>query len=106
MLYGYPPLFNIMDQEITEQTVIYKLGQIESQLANIAVKMTEQSANFQADFKDIKRIQEEQDKRIKKLEDVQEGVRNWLLGGGFVITVFYTIFKVVMPCASNLHLPT
>ena len=95
-----------MDQEITGQTVIYKLGQIESQLANIAIKMTEQSANFQSDFKEIKRIQELQDQRILKLENVQEGVRNWLLGGGFVITVFYTIFKVVMPWVSNFHLPT
>ena len=95
-----------MDQEITEQTVIYKLGQIESQLANIAIKMTVQSANFQSDFKEIKRIQELQDQRILKLENVQEGVRNWLLGGGFVITVFYTIFKVVMPWVSNFHLPT
>lgn len=94
---GAHPSLISMDQEITGQTVIYKLGQIESQLANIAIKMAEQSAQFNKDFSEIKRIQKEQEIRISKLEDVWNGVRNWLLGGGFVITLVFTIFKVIMP---------
>lgn len=97
MLHECSPLFNIMDQEITGQTVIYKLGQIESQLANIAIKMVEQSSQFTRDFEEVKRIQKKQDERISDLEDIWNGVRNWLLGGGFVITLAFTIFKVIMP---------
>ena len=90
-----------MDQEITGQTVIYKIGQIESQLANIAIKMVEQSAQFTKDFEEVKRIQKKQDERISNLEDIWNGVHNWLLGGGFVITLAFTIFKVIMPWVSK-----
>lgn len=89
-----------MDEPINDSMVIYKLGQIESQLASISIRIAERDTQFdkdftqfQAQFKTIVDNQNAQAKRISSLEGKWDAVRNWVVGGSFIITAAVAVGK-------------
>lgn len=94
-----------MESEINpENLVVYKLGQIESHLTAIQVRMADQDAQYRKDFTQLENkfdlhaaAQNKQEKRIDRLEENWNMVRNWLVGGGFVISAIYFLAKVIFP---------
>ena len=94
-----------MDHEpVTDNMVVYKLGQIESQLSSIAVDLAKQAAQFDKDFsRQESRIsanestQEATDNRLDKVEKAQDFQRAWLLGSSFVVSIVFILVKVIVP---------
>lgn len=92
-----------MDQEsISENLVVYKLGQIESLLSSMQVRMADRDAQYHKDFAQLEakfdthalltqNSIKDQDSRITRLEGRWEMVRNWSAG---VIAVFVAIAAV------------
>ena len=97
-----------MDQEpISENLVVYKLGQIESLLSSMQVRMADRDAQYHKDFAQLeakfdahagltKTSIESQDTRIKALETKWDMVRNWAVGVIAVFTAIAAIGKAVL----------
>lgn len=88
-----------------EQLVIYKLGQIESQLAALLVKLTDNTIQFNKDIADVKINSAANTTRIEKLENKTTTERAWLLGAGAAISAIFIFSKelIVSWLTSFIH---
>lgn len=83
---------------------MYKLGQLESMLAGITIEMSKQTSQFDKDFTrfetrfdTLEKALKGFDKRVERLEDLWDAARNWLVGGGFVVSILFLVVKAVLP---------
>lgn len=79
-----------------DQLVIYKLGQIESQLANLLVKVGEQALQFQKEMVEIRLENMELGKRVKNLEEFISAMRNRTIGVAAIVTFLVVSIKVAL----------
>lgn len=79
-----------------DQLVIYKLGQIESQLANLLVKVGEQAVQFQKEMVEIRLENHELGKRVKNLEEFINAMRNRTIGVAAIVTFLVVSIKVAL----------
>lgn len=79
-----------------DQVVIYKLGQIESQLANLLVKVSEQALQFQKEMVEIRLENNELNKRVKNLEEFINAMRNRTIGVAAIVTFLVVSIKVAL----------
>lgn len=79
-----------------DQLVIYKLGQIESQLANLLVKVGEQAVQFQKEMVEIRLENLELGKRVKNLEEFISTMRNRSIGAAAIVTFLVVSIKVAL----------
>ena len=79
-----------------DQVVIYKLGQIESQLANLLVKVSEQALQFQKEMVEIRLENNELNKRVKNLEEFISTMRNRSIGAAAIVTFLVVSIKVAL----------
>lgn len=76
-----------------EQLVIYKLGQIESQLAALLVKLTDDKLQAQKDLLELKSRTDVVEKKVRMLEDRYSTARNRLIGAVIVISTIIGFSK-------------
>lgn len=87
-----------------EQLVIYKLGQIESQLASILVKYAENHADNQRQFfearanhnelrVDHEALKEEVQKHVSRIDGRLNNYRSWIMGAAAVIAILASTLK-------------
>lgn len=76
-----------------EQLVIYKLGQIESQLAALLVKLTDNNIQINKDLLELKEDVIADRKRLKMLEDQYSTARNRVIGAVIIISAIIAISK-------------
>lgn len=79
-----------------DQLVIYKLGQIESQLANLLVKMSENTVQFQKELVEVVSDVNSLSNRVKSLEDFIAAMRNRAIAGAAIITALVVSVKVAI----------
>lgn len=79
-----------------DQLVIYKLGQIESQLANLLVKVSDQAIQFQKDLMELKVENIELSKRLKNIEEFLSAMKNRFMAGAAIVTFLVVSIKVAI----------